>query len=355
MMAIQALNRMVQKHTPGPPWWTIGQKVWLDAKNLALPYGTIKLAPRRHGPFKIEKVLSPVAYQLCLPPQWTIHPVFHTSLLTRYTKTKEHRENYSRPQPDLIDNREQYEVKTIRSHQCQGRRKQLQYLIKWKGYPESNNTWEPAGNLQTPTLLKEYHHRHPLKSIKRVTLLHQQYPLTWLPCLITLTASTTLTPQPSTGICHHPLGTSTMMLLNHLLPLLKRRSAAKANNEANLLNTITPTPPSVETPSVSITSKKCWATPTPPSTLLQHPNMAPPPLSKAMPALLSKSLMSLMPSKLTTYWSHRQLRCSMSPPHPLHPFRRSPPPTATCLYQCKPRGPTPTDFTQHHPPPHGHG
>ncbi len=49
--------------------------MWLNAKNLSLPYGTIKLALRRHGPFKIKKVLSPMAYQLHLPPQWTIHPV----------------------------------------------------------------------------------------------------------------------------------------------------------------------------------------------------------------------------------------------------------------------------------------
>ncbi len=150
ILATQALNQAANHQKPTEARWKKGQEVWLDTKNLALPYGTIKLAPRRHGPFKIEKVLSPVAYQLCLPPQWTIHPVFHTSLLTRYTKTKEHRENYSRPQPDLIDNREQYEVKTIRSHQCQGRRKQLQYLIKWKGYPESNNTWEPADHVQAP-------------------------------------------------------------------------------------------------------------------------------------------------------------------------------------------------------------
>ncbi len=64
IMTMQALNRMVQKHTPGPPRWTEGQKVWLNAKNLALPYGTIKLAPRQHGPFEIEKVMSPVVYQL---------------------------------------------------------------------------------------------------------------------------------------------------------------------------------------------------------------------------------------------------------------------------------------------------
>ncbi len=64
VMVTQALNRTAQKNLPGPPRWTIGQKVWLNAKNLTLPYGTIKLAPRWHGPFEIEKVMSPVVYQL---------------------------------------------------------------------------------------------------------------------------------------------------------------------------------------------------------------------------------------------------------------------------------------------------
>ena len=97
IMATQALNRTAQKHTPGPPQWTKGQKDWLDVKNLALPYGTIKLAPRQHGPFEIEKVMSPVVYRLRLPPQWSIHPAFHASLLTPYIETKEHGENFTRP------------------------------------------------------------------------------------------------------------------------------------------------------------------------------------------------------------------------------------------------------------------
>ncbi len=139
--------------------WKKGQEVWLEAKNLLLPYGSIKLAPRRHGPFQIKEVVFPVVYRLRLPLQWTIHPVFHASLLTPYVQTKEHRENYSRPPPDLIDDREQYEVETIRSHQCHGKRKQLQYLVKWKGYPESDNTWEPVDHIQAPRLVKEYEQR----------------------------------------------------------------------------------------------------------------------------------------------------------------------------------------------------
>jgi len=97
-----------------------------------------------------------VVYQLRLPPQWTIHPVFHASLLTPYVETKEYKENFLRPLPDLINDEEQYEVEAIRSYQCQGRTKQLQYLIKWKGYPESNNMWEPANHVQAPQLIRQY-------------------------------------------------------------------------------------------------------------------------------------------------------------------------------------------------------
>jgi hypothetical protein len=113
IMVTQALNRMAQKHTPDAPQWTKGQKVWLNVKNLTLPYGMIKLAPRRHGPFTIEEVCSPVVYKLQLPPQWNIHPIFHASLLTPYIETMEHGENYLRPPPDMIEGEEQYEVEVV--------------------------------------------------------------------------------------------------------------------------------------------------------------------------------------------------------------------------------------------------
>src|SRR5712672_1075819 len=118
------------------------------------------------APFPITQVISLVTYKLALPHQWTIHPVFHASLLTPYTETKEHGETYSWPPPALWGSREQYKVEAIRSHRRHGKWRQLQYLVKWLGYPESDNTWEPAGHLQTPVLLKEYHRRVPVEHIK---------------------------------------------------------------------------------------------------------------------------------------------------------------------------------------------
>ena len=87
--------------------------MWLEGKNLSLPYGSAKLAPRRHGPFEIVKVVLPVAYELKLPPQWKIHPVFHASLLMPYVETLAHGPNYMRPPPDLVEGEAEWEVKAI--------------------------------------------------------------------------------------------------------------------------------------------------------------------------------------------------------------------------------------------------
>jgi chromobox protein 3 len=32
----------------------------------------------------------------------------------------------------------------------------MHYLIKWKGYPTSDNSWEPVENVQAKDLIKEY-------------------------------------------------------------------------------------------------------------------------------------------------------------------------------------------------------
>ena len=112
------------------PQWQTGHKVWLEAKNLAVPYGTAKLAPRRHGPFMITQVVSPVAYRLQLPTSWKIHPVFHASLLTPYIETPERGPNYSWPAPDLIEGTEEYKVESIHNHRHHGPCRQLQYLLK---------------------------------------------------------------------------------------------------------------------------------------------------------------------------------------------------------------------------------
>ena len=135
--------------------WKVGDKVWLEGKNLHLHYPTRKLAPKREGPFKIMQVISPLSYHLRLPPTWKIHDIFHASLLSTYHETTEHGPNFINPPPEEIDGEEEYEVAEILSHR--GSPGQQSYLISWKGYSSVENTWEPEKNLQhAQTILKKY-------------------------------------------------------------------------------------------------------------------------------------------------------------------------------------------------------
>ena len=83
------------------------------------------------------------------------HPVFHATLLSRYRETDVHGPNYLLPPPNLIDGQEEHEVEVLLSHKKRGRG--YVFLVKWLGYPLSENSWEPERNLTHSTdLLSDY-------------------------------------------------------------------------------------------------------------------------------------------------------------------------------------------------------
>ncbi|KAJ9525446.1 hypothetical protein QJQ45_003152 [Haematococcus lacustris] len=104
-----------------------------------------KLLPRYVGPFRIEAHVGRDAVKLTLPQAMSrIYPVFHVSLLRPYEG------NFGRlPPTELgwLDDSPQYEVERIVNHRHVRARKAKEYLVKWKGYDDSDNTWEPASNL----------------------------------------------------------------------------------------------------------------------------------------------------------------------------------------------------------------
>ena len=138
-----------------------GDQVWLEGRNLRVDRPSAKLTPKRHGPFKIKKVLSPITYQLELPPQWKIHDVFHADLLTPYRETKLHGPNFTRPPPDLIDGEEEYEIEEVLQSRRQGRGRKIQYLVKWKGYPDSENQWVNWDDLHADEALADFKRKNP--------------------------------------------------------------------------------------------------------------------------------------------------------------------------------------------------
>ena len=155
--ALEAMKRAQELlgHTSPHKPYQKGQKVWLEGTNLHTTHPTVKLRPKHYGPFKIIEILGPTTYCLELLAQWKIHNAFHGSLLLPYYETKEHGCNFPEPAPDLIEGQPEWEVEEILDSRRY--RRKLQYLIRWKGYSDAHNSWEPKEAVNAPVLLTAFY------------------------------------------------------------------------------------------------------------------------------------------------------------------------------------------------------
>jgi hypothetical protein len=150
-------------------------QVLLEATNLQTMHPKAKLAPQRYGPFKVLWA-SPTNCKLELPPHMKIHPVFHNSLLKPYCETKEHSPNYEKPAPEIVNNKEgHYEIEAILMAQPTHNKRSTQYLIKWKGYPASENSWLPEKELtNAKELLNKFKQQEKHTTQQRLNILALQ-------------------------------------------------------------------------------------------------------------------------------------------------------------------------------------
>jgi hypothetical protein len=137
-------SRMIARSTKEWKPFKKGDKVWLEAKNLKLPYKTKKMAPRRQGPLEIEEEVGLRAYRLKLPEGWKVHPVFHISLLSQFKTTDTHGPSFPEPPPEEVEGEEENEIEGIINHRPT-RTGEMTYLVKWLGYNEQQ--WLPEHEL----------------------------------------------------------------------------------------------------------------------------------------------------------------------------------------------------------------
>ena len=110
-----------------------------------------------------------------------IHPVFHNSLLKPYHETKEHGLYYKKPTLEIVNNEEgHYEIEAILMARPMRNKRSMQYLIKWKRYPTSENSWLPEKELtNAKELLNQFkqQERHTMKQrLNTLALQVQQKP-----------------------------------------------------------------------------------------------------------------------------------------------------------------------------------
>jgi hypothetical protein len=114
-----------------------------------------KLAPKFYGPYTVLKHVGSVAYQLALPSQSKLHPVFHVSCLKKVIGTKcqtqtslpeldEEGSIWLQPQA-VLDQREH------RLRQCTIK----EVLVQWKDTTPEDATWEST------TILQQFPHLKP--------------------------------------------------------------------------------------------------------------------------------------------------------------------------------------------------
>jgi hypothetical protein len=87
--------------------------------------------------------------------------VFHIDLLTLYKETIMHGPNFTRPTPELIDGEEEYSAEKILDSRHFGRRRRLQYLVKWEGYPDAENMWVDKDDVFADDKVQEFKASNP--------------------------------------------------------------------------------------------------------------------------------------------------------------------------------------------------
>jgi hypothetical protein len=72
-----------------------------------------------------------------------------------------HGPNFTWPAPELIDGEEEYSIEKILDSRRFGRRRRLQYLVKWEGYPDLDNMWVDKDNVSADDKVREFKVTNP--------------------------------------------------------------------------------------------------------------------------------------------------------------------------------------------------
>jgi hypothetical protein len=162
-----------KKHVPVT--FKPGEQVFLDTEFLTF-YDSLgkktmrkKFDERFIGPFRITEVLGtedkPNALKLELPPHQTFHNVVPVSRVRKVNESTIFPEAHLDPAPMTMvsdEGEEIFEVESILKRRfIKGRH---EYLVRWRGYDNSYNTWLPITELQNcEEALSEFFNKQPAR------------------------------------------------------------------------------------------------------------------------------------------------------------------------------------------------
>jgi hypothetical protein len=111
-----------------------------------------KLDERYSGPYRIKRVIGKgSAYELDLGPNQQFHPVQSIVKLRPFRDSDIYKDSHNEVPPQTVfverdgEEVEEFEVERVLAHR--GPPDDRKYRVKWKGYTNAHNSWEPAINL----------------------------------------------------------------------------------------------------------------------------------------------------------------------------------------------------------------
>jgi len=155
ILAANAYQEAYQNKSRLPIPFGVGDQVMVSNRHIKSTRPKRKLDWKYIGPGRIVAQIGPTSFKVDLPGLKSVHPVFHASLLEPFDP----KGIIPHPDRQIVDTLRTFgddvwEVERIieRSQDDEG---QWLYHVKWAGYGDEENTWEPGVNISS-NALKEF-------------------------------------------------------------------------------------------------------------------------------------------------------------------------------------------------------